>query len=374
MNKIKMIKVLFLVSLLTCGCGKKDNYESKKIYLSSSDVSSTEDMTTIITEDNPHEVEFFQESTNFEEISDNYNSLLENSYSMPDTDDSFTMKNDWCRAYRLVLDEFKVSADYNDYSMWDLIDIDQNGIPELIISPNEAHADGVLVYCYVEHQAIPVATDEGGNPIKFGEFGVGIFCSDDGYGYIGSFYQKGGNAYNIYYRFSDGLLTKEMTTFSNAADGNMPLRFELNDIEVTEEEFQTAVEIYDSKEWEDAGRKFMLDDYSILELAEMIPAEFNEEQLQMIKRSLGVPEDMNVVFRQGKSVYMRMYNRWRIYVQIINDDYVVASAGVNPENLELTDSVLTYEDISRLRSNLSFSYKKQVSEDDINTTETSPLN
>lgn len=67
-----------------------------------------------------------------------------------------------------------------------------------------------------------------------------------------------------------------------------------------------------------------------------------EEQLENLKISLGVPEDMRVQYLQSDLSYWPSGRCWEVYVQILHEGNAIAMASVDPGSGEATRNILAY--------------------------------
>lgn len=67
-----------------------------------------------------------------------------------------------------------------------------------------------------------------------------------------------------------------------------------------------------------------------------------EEQLENLKISLGVPEDMPVQYLQSDLSYWPSGRCWEVYIQILHEGNAIAMASVDPGSGEATRNILAY--------------------------------
>ena len=67
-----------------------------------------------------------------------------------------------------------------------------------------------------------------------------------------------------------------------------------------------------------------------------------EEQLENLKISLGVPEDMCVQYLQSDLSYWPSGRCWEVYIQILHEGNAIAMASVDPGSGEATRNILAY--------------------------------
>ncbi|MCM1508009.1 MAG: leucine-rich repeat protein [Ruminococcus flavefaciens] len=89
-----------------------------------------------------------------------------------DTDNTSDEYGDWRDSCKKVLEEFYNSNNYFATSMWDLYDINGDGIPELIISYGKSHVDCCEIYAYNGSDFTMLSANFYGSEInKFGKYG-----------------------------------------------------------------------------------------------------------------------------------------------------------------------------------------------------------
>ncbi len=140
--------------------------------------------------------------------------------------------NGWKSAYKVAFETFRLSRDYTERSMFSLCDINGDDTPEFFISEDICHAAGVHVYTF------------DGELTKLGEFGSNgktLYCADSGI--LLNFYMQGGEYHSTYYRpEADGLV--ELAHFYNNSGRLETAVYKLNDVEISEEEYNSELEKY----------------------------------------------------------------------------------------------------------------------------------
>ena len=102
-------------------------------------------------------------------------------------------------------------------------------------------------------------------------------------------------------------------------------------------------------------------------------SEFTEEQINVLKSSLGVPDDVMVTRCEvGKPWYWEGAGIWIVNVELYSGDDFLAGAAIDPDTLELEREIYTY-DVSRMNNGLSTGQEENnsevVSPDDETTSE-----
>ena len=176
----------------------------------------------------------------------------------------------WHLAYQKVLTAYSrmqgfevKSADDPYGARWDLCDIDGDGIPELFISPDDSHVNGVMIY-----------TCQAGNPVllqygsqqAFGENGITTVNTDKHL--IGSFHTGQGVEQRTFYKMKNGKLTlldSFMSDIESYPEGEKSKAvWELNSHTVTKERYDTAYTPYTEIVWSEVGREYAFIDRSPL--------------------------------------------------------------------------------------------------------------
>ena len=149
---------------------------------------------------------------------------------------------------------------YND-PMWDLQDIDDDGIPELLISTGTEKNDIVFIYYYENGEAMSL--HEMYTVDRYGEYGVAGICKEDHLiGWIGIFDNY--KTTNIT-KFEDNQKTEDLHyNYSDNAASYSGEPYALNSIPISEEEYNEGIERYNSKNWVTVGRQYNLIDLSPL--------------------------------------------------------------------------------------------------------------
>jgi len=175
-----------------------------------------------------------------------------------------TQDDGWVDAYNAKLIEFMNSGPYREYeddeygfvdcSMYDLYDINNDGIPELFISTGSTYASGsVEVYSYINSECKLI-------DITFQNYGTtSVIPSEnmlyDGSGHMGYFH-------DYYYSF-DGYEITVLDSFYCNLNAE-PCEYYHNDIQVTEEEYNNAIANYENLETVSVGRRYFFNTGSSL--------------------------------------------------------------------------------------------------------------
>lgn len=155
--------------------------------------------------------------------------------------------NGWKGAYKAALETFRQSVDFTEDSLFSLRDINGDDIPELFISEGYYHSGEVHIYTF------------DGELTELGEKGSNgkvLYCADSGI--LLSGYMQGGEDHRTYYRLeADGLT--ELAYFYNDSGRPGTTVYKLNDVEISEEEYNSELEKYQG-DFISLGRDFQFTD------------------------------------------------------------------------------------------------------------------
>ncbi len=162
---------------------------------------------------------------------------------------------EWQNLYQDKLKEFASSSAYSAAnSRFDIYDINQDGTPELILSPNTT-ADSVCeVYTYKDGLE------------KFADIGTyGVFRFIPASGCLGYEYVGDGFVYGEYRSMNDGFDTPAFTFYNNVASAasGAVIRYEINGEEVSLIEYDEAMKPYSDSASVSIGRKYTFGEKSI---------------------------------------------------------------------------------------------------------------
>ncbi|MBP5578883.1 MAG: hypothetical protein J6X56_05305 [Ruminococcus sp.] len=170
----------------------------------------------------------------------------------------------WKAAYRKELLSFINSPDptFND-PMWDLQDIDEDGIPELLISSGTDKDAFVFIFYYENGEAIGINNTV--QVIRYGEYGVTQICKEEHL--IGN--MSVNNVADYCYemtKFEDHYQTCDMFTYDHDLEEVGEIPYGLNARPISKEEYDSKVAEYNSKNWITVGRQYYLGNfYALLE-------------------------------------------------------------------------------------------------------------
>ena len=169
---------------------------------------------------------------------------------------------DWKSAYQKTLNDYKSNNDCS-YAKWDLQDLDNDGIPELLISEDDFHVASVIYY-YYENGEAKLLTEDNGEPIRCGVYGTILICPEKNLlrcdninmGYFSSdiYKYESKKFVRLFYSYDD-----------EGAVGETKASYHINGEEVTKEEYDAECSLYNNLNWISAGRKYDFDDFSALE-------------------------------------------------------------------------------------------------------------
>lgn len=179
------------------------------------------------------------------------------SFTAAAADDTEQTYDSWQEAYRAKLIDFIYNDKYyqqytgeqfNDYSMFDIYDVNEDGIPELFISQGGSYASGVCeVYSYINGKCelLTKTSRNYGNTIII--LSQNLICDTGGIQGVYHYY---------YYKF-DG---KELTLIDSFNCSESSNEYYHNDQAISKEEFNNAIAIYEQSETISVGRKYLFDD------------------------------------------------------------------------------------------------------------------
>lgn len=167
---------------------------------------------------------------------------------------------EWQESYRSKLEEFKRSESYSESfgtngSMFDLYDLNSDGIPELIISAEKDKIPYCEIFTFSDGSVVSIG--ENGDSEKFRfypETGI-ISCEHDGNGFVIGEYRK----------ISDNSLRTEISYYNNFASASVgaSITYEINREEVTLAEYEETLAKYNAFPFLDVGRKYTFGSDSI---------------------------------------------------------------------------------------------------------------
>ena len=168
---------------------------------------------------------------------------------------------EWQDAYEQKLKEFASSNSFRNGtggSMFDLRDIDGDGTPELMISPDYGISTLCEIYTFADGKLKELDTGESGGG---GVFGYISFKKLYNFVYSGDGFEIG-----KYCSLSDGVFKQEIAYFNNSrnaiATGTM-LRYEINGETVGLTDYDKALSNYNSDYSLTLGRKYTFDNKTI---------------------------------------------------------------------------------------------------------------
>ncbi|NLT09498.1 MAG: hypothetical protein GXY08_08345, partial [Ruminococcus sp.] len=154
----------------------------------------------------------------------------------------------WQEAYKSQLDSFSTSADFSKDSRFDLRDLNKDGTPELIISPNSTPNSPCQLYTF-----------SGGNIVSLGDNGgYGCFEYYPASEFISNEHSGQGFIIGEFRRLVDGELKTDISYYNNAdsAASGALITYEINKEEVTLKEYDEALELFRANPSLTIGRKY----------------------------------------------------------------------------------------------------------------------
>ena len=159
---------------------------------------------------------------------------------------------DWQEAYQNKLEQFKVSADLTDTSMFDLCDVTDDGIPELIISPSDDPSASCDVFSLIGTDIAKIASCG-----SFGQFSFIPSLLVIGYEYEGEEFTIG-----EYQKYTEGFYNMDFSYYNNmnSASSGAVIRYELNGDNVSLAEYEERINGYKQEDSFSVGRKYSFGD------------------------------------------------------------------------------------------------------------------
>ena len=166
----------------------------------------------------------------------------------------------WQSLYRKDLIKLiKQGSVFND-PMWDLQDIDGDGIPELLISSGVAQNDFLYIAYYDNGDLRAVGNAYAVS--QLGEYGVMGLCREE---HLLGWKESFDSLYQTYMaRFDNHQFTEEVYGYDPEAPSYGGNIYTFNGTDITEEEYTAGMTRYNSKNWEIVGRQYHLGDFSPL--------------------------------------------------------------------------------------------------------------
>jgi len=175
------------------------------------------------------------------------------------------VKSSWKTAYRQVLNDFMNSSEYTQDTGWDVQDLDGNGTPELLISMGTYHEAGVRIYYYENGNANIVGRTV---VTSFGRYGTFLLCNDENLvGFTDDTYEESfADNFTAYIgEFQNNFVNQKkiMSKFSYPEDPHS-YYYDVDNNYVSEEEYNAALNNFNSKIWTEVGRRYAFGDFSPL--------------------------------------------------------------------------------------------------------------
>ncbi|MBR5364450.1 MAG: hypothetical protein IK134_14145 [Oscillospiraceae bacterium] len=168
----------------------------------------------------------------------------------------------WKTLYQETLMNYKERDDISFDAKWDLQDIDQDGIPELLISQGPYHASGVEIYYYENNSVSPVLFDDG-TQLYIGSYGETLICPEEhlfGFEDIQMGYHTVSMNRYEQHRLKEILHMVE----DSGMVGDENVTYTVDGATVTEAVFTEKLKLFNGKKWKAVGAKYSLDDFSAL--------------------------------------------------------------------------------------------------------------
>lgn len=167
----------------------------------------------------------------------------------------FGSTTSWQQLYADELRKYINSDNYYTDTMFELMDIDNNNVPELFISEMSAHVGQVLVYTIHNGKLIFLG--------DYGEYGYVSYNSEKSLMWSGYF--NHGRGFESHYRLENGTLVEVFSCETNSAAivDESEVYYMINGENVSKSEFETKREENTFDGWVEVGRKHSLDESTI---------------------------------------------------------------------------------------------------------------
>ncbi len=157
-----------------------------------------------------------------------------------ETADTTAETNDWRQAYMDYLYAYMDEAEYPDSCSFNLVYIDDDDTPELVISDGNSHVSAASVYTCVNSEVVELVVDLSGT------FGAAGYAEREGLIYSNVCYQ--GNDATTIYKVESGTCEELISLYTNEAatpEGTTP-EYKINDESVSKDEYDAAWEEYEN--------------------------------------------------------------------------------------------------------------------------------
>ncbi|MDE6034639.1 MAG: leucine-rich repeat domain-containing protein [Ruminococcus sp.] len=202
-----------------------------------------------------------------------------------DTSDTSDISADWKDSCKKILKNLNNSSDM----MWDLYDIDGNGIPELIVSYGNSHVSYCEVYAYDGSDFVMMSTVNayGNEQNSFGHYGE--IYAINGKNQFETYDINNGTEVISFFTLDGNNLKTDITFENNSgAVGEDSANFYVNNKKVSKEDYDKAYEPYSKYDVQGnsvtpLGRKYKFENYdSVLETYDkpVVPDKLSESELK----------------------------------------------------------------------------------------------
>lgn len=211
-----------------------------------------------------------------------------------DIEETWISQSPYARAYYAFLQEYLFSAEIWDMR-FELVFIDEDDIPELLIILDDCHAAGVRVYTYIDDSVVEVG--------EFGSFGKMQYVERSGM--IFDHYMGQGEAHTYFWRMEGGeaIQVSHMHSWPDNSryleTGEYMEFYEIDERSVTEDVYQAKwEELYDSQEYVLIG----YEDGIPLNETELLPALTQAIENLLWKKEI-IFHDYDILGRDGKCIW-----------------------------------------------------------------------
>ena len=201
---------------------------------------------------------------------------------------------------------FEESDEYVQGSSFSIYDVNEDEIPELIISPNIAHGTSCSVYTYGNNGLISLGRIGAFGEIGYYEDNNAIYYSNIGQGieHIG-FYELKNNEITL------------IALFYNDVGYSLPEQetYKCNDIELTEDEYNIEIKRYRGNEYISLGRDYNFNeiDEAFIEYYENIGI---DNAYKLLRKKIGKVDGIRISYTRR-----REFDGMKYYVFMCNGDF-----------------------------------------------------
>ncbi|MDE5569331.1 MAG: hypothetical protein K2I82_01585, partial [Ruminococcus sp.] len=261
--------------------------------------------------------------------------------------------NDWQKAYKQALFDFMESDDYFlgsdiiERSAFSIYDLNTDGTPELIISPNTSHAAACHIYTY-DNGLIYLGRIGG----SFGEVG---YYEDNGT--ISNYHIGQGIEHEIFNRLENNQINMIAKFYNDYGYcGEEQATYEFNDTEITKDEYNAKLAEYRGSEYVSLGRDYSFDeiDTALTEYSRIISVSRASE---LLWNGLEKYDNRHISYYNRQKFDDRTYYVFRSYEDYANRRVTTGWYAVDIFTGDCYNTNVLTELTSLINEEKNFSYK-----------------